>query len=141
MTFFLAKLSTHEATLFADWVLERSYVLSIETDSGRDPHTIFLTMNDRGQRLTDDEKLKAYLLSALPSGADRSAYSDRWQRLMDKLDSFANDDYDSHNYVSSSKHWSHGSAHSMQLATQAHEVTSLKLAASPIDGYVPMLNI
>lgn len=98
MTFFLAKLSTHEATLFADWVLERSYVLSIETDSGRDPHTIFLTMNDRGQRLTDDEKLKAYLLSALPSGADRSAYSDRWQRLMDKLDSFANDDYDSHNY-------------------------------------------
>lgn len=84
-------LSSNESLCFSDWLLERTYVLTISTDPGRDAHTIYLTMNDRGQRLTDDDKLKAYLLSELPRTANRHEYSAKWQRYMDELDSLDGD--------------------------------------------------
>ena len=97
---YLADLNSHAVTLFSDWVVHRTYVLSIETEQGRDAHTIYLTMNDRGQRLDDDEKMKAFLLSALPSNADRDMYNTRWQSTMDRLDTFiADDDYFPHRHA------------------------------------------
>lgn len=63
---------------FADWLLEKVYLVEIEASSEADTYTIFESMNDRGLRLTPTEMLKGYLLNNV-SVDDRKAAGDIWK--------------------------------------------------------------
>ena len=48
--------------LFADWLIERVYLVEIKTPSDDDGYAIFETMNDRGLPLSPTDMLKSHLL-------------------------------------------------------------------------------
>lgn len=70
---------------FADWLLEKVYLVEIEAASDADAYTIFETMNDRGLSLTPTEMLKGYLLANITDGGDRFAANDVWKRRVTAL--------------------------------------------------------
>ena len=56
-------LTGHALPYFADWLIEKVYLVEIITHSDADAYTIFETMNDRGLSLTPTDMLKGYLLA------------------------------------------------------------------------------
>ena len=48
---------------FCDWLTEKVVFIEIVAATEQDAHKVFVTMNDRGLRLTSTEMLKGYLLS------------------------------------------------------------------------------
>ncbi len=70
---------------FADWLLEKVYLVEIEAASDADAYTIFETMNDRGLSLTPTEMLKGYLLANITDSGDRFAANDVWKRRVTAL--------------------------------------------------------
>ncbi|NLN42181.1 MAG: DUF262 domain-containing protein, partial [Clostridiales bacterium] len=66
--------------VFIEWLIDNVCLVAIRTDSEQDAHKVFVTMNDRGLRLTPTEMLKGYLLSMINDDAIRNKANDLWKR-------------------------------------------------------------
>ena len=64
---------------FADWLIEKVYLVEIAASSDADAYTIFETMNDRGLSLTPAEMLKGYLLANVTNMQDRNEATNDWK--------------------------------------------------------------
>ena len=71
---------------FAEWLIEKVYLVRITTDSDANAFAIFETMNDRGVNLTPTEMLKGYLLTKSPE-LRRQGLNETWKNLISKLKS------------------------------------------------------
>ena len=60
-------------------------LIKITTTTEQDAHTVFVTMNDRGLRLTPSEMLKGYLLSEINDDYIRNKANKLWQETMLEL--------------------------------------------------------
>lgn len=65
--------------LFINWLIYNVVLIEIRTDSEQDAHKVFVTMNDRGLRLTPAEMLKGYLLSEINNNDIRNKANDIWK--------------------------------------------------------------
>lgn len=76
-----------ESTLpvFIEWLIDNVSLVQIRTDSEQDAHKVFVTMNDRGLRLTPTEMLKGYLLSEMDDNTIRNKANDLWKNKVIQL--------------------------------------------------------
>lgn len=65
--------------VFIEWLIGKIVLIEIRTDSEQDAHKVFVTMNDRGLRLTPTEMLKGYLLSEITDTTIRNKANDLWK--------------------------------------------------------------
>ena len=70
---------------FADWLMERVYLVEITANDDREAYTIFETMNDRGLSLTSADMLRGYLLSNIRDTQHRTAASEVWRKQVQSL--------------------------------------------------------
>ena len=68
--------------LFIGWLRYNVTLIKITTTTEQDAHTVFVTMNDRGLRLTAAEMLKGYLLSEISDNSIRNKANKLWQETM-----------------------------------------------------------
>ena len=71
--------------LFIGWLRYNVTLIKITTTTEQDAHTVFVTMNDRGLRLTPSEMLKGYLLSEINDDYIRNKANKLWQETMLEL--------------------------------------------------------
>lgn len=74
---------------FCDWIAEKVFFIEIVATTEQDAHKVFVTMNDRGLRLTSTEMLKGYVLSEIKSDTEREKMNFLWK---EKVRSLKNDD-------------------------------------------------
>lgn len=77
--------------VFIEWLIDNVSLVEIRTDSEQDAHKVFVTMNDRGLRLTPTEMLKGYLLSEIKDNTIRNKANDLWKDKIIKLKSIEKD--------------------------------------------------
>ena len=78
-----------ELPKFAEWLIEKVYLVRITAHSSTDAYAIFETMNDRGVNLAPAEMLKGYLLTKSPEHR-RKELNDFWKDLISQLKSIGN---------------------------------------------------
>ena len=71
--------------VFIEWLINKIVFIEIRTDSEQDAHKVFVTMNDRGLRLTPTEMLKGFLLSEVNDNKKRNQANDLWKERVLKL--------------------------------------------------------
>ena len=71
--------------MFADWLIERVYLVEIRTPSDDDGYAIFETMNDRGLPLSPTDMLKGHLLTSCGSDDVRERLNGLWKQRIDQL--------------------------------------------------------
>ena len=71
--------------LFIEWLIYKVTLIKITTTTQQDAHTVFVTMNDRGLRLTPSEMLKGYLLSEISDDETRNIANKLWQETILEL--------------------------------------------------------
>ena len=71
--------------VFIEWLIDNVSLVEIRTDSEQDAHKVFVTMNDRGLRLTPTEMLKGYLLSEMDDNTIRNKANDLWKNKVIQL--------------------------------------------------------
>jgi len=71
--------------VFIEWLIDNVSLVEIRTDSEQDAHKVFVTMNDRGLRLTPTEMLKGYLLSEMDDNTIRNKANDLWKNKIVQL--------------------------------------------------------
>jgi len=71
--------------VFIEWLIDNVSLVQIRTDSEQDAHKVFVTMNDRGLRLTPTEMLKGYLLSMIDDNTIRNKANDLWKSKVIQL--------------------------------------------------------
>lgn len=64
---------------FCDWIAEKVFFIEIVASTEQDAHKVFVTMNDRGLRLTSTEMLKGYVLSEIKSDLEREKMNFIWK--------------------------------------------------------------
>lgn len=89
--YFPAELQEEALPYFADWLIEKVYLVEISAYSDEDAYTIFETMNDRGLSLSPTDMLKGYLLANMDSSR-RTQANDLWRRRVQELTT-QNDDH------------------------------------------------
>lgn len=77
--FFPSSITDEMIPYFCDWLAEKVYFIEIVAETDQDAHKIFVTMNDRGLRLTPAEMLKGYLLSEITDNALREQLNILWK--------------------------------------------------------------
>lgn len=65
--------------VFIEWLIGKVVFVEIRTDSEQEAHKVFVTMNDRGLRLSSTEMLKGYLLSEINDNEIRNKANDIWK--------------------------------------------------------------
>lgn len=65
--------------VFIEWIIDNIVFIEIRTNTEQDAHKVFVTMNDRGLRLTPAEMLKGYLLSEITDNRARNHANDLWK--------------------------------------------------------------
>ncbi len=71
--------------MFADWLIERVYLVEIKTPSDDDGYAIFETMNDRGLPLSPTDMLKSHLLANAGAEEISEATNALWKQRIDQL--------------------------------------------------------
>lgn len=74
-----------DTALFAEWLLNCTYIVEITTKTQADAYAVFETMNDRGLRLTPTEMLKGFLLSRVPDKDQQSDANGQWRGIVESL--------------------------------------------------------
>ena len=64
---------------FANWLIEKVYLVEVAASSDADAYTIFETTNDRGLSLTPTEMLKGYLLNNIEDSDSRATANSVWK--------------------------------------------------------------
>ena len=64
---------------FANWLIEKVYLVEVAASSDADAYTIFETTNDRGLSLTPTEMLKGYLLNNIEDSDNRATANSIWK--------------------------------------------------------------
>ena len=64
---------------FCDWVMNKIQFIEIKASTEQDAYKVFITMNDRGLRLTPTEILKSYLLSEVEDDTVREQLNNAWK--------------------------------------------------------------
>ena len=77
--------------VFIEWLIGKVVFVEIKTDSEQDAHRVFVTMNDRGLRLSSTEMLKGYLLSEINDSPIRNRANDVWKDEILKLKNIEKD--------------------------------------------------
>lgn len=72
---------------FFDWLINNVMFIEIDASTEQDAHKIFVTMNDRGLRLTSVEMLKGYILSEIKDDKLRKQLNFIWKDQILKLKS------------------------------------------------------
>lgn len=77
---------------FFDYLTECVYLFEIGVPREQDGHKVFVTMNDRGLKLSPIDLLKGFLLSGIPANdANREAHS-HWTSAINKLKDLGSDE-------------------------------------------------
>ena len=76
---------------FIDWIYDKVYFIEIVTDNEQDAHKVFITMNDRGLRLSSTEMLKGYLLAEIVNDNTRRDLNDLWKKTVLNLKKYGDD--------------------------------------------------
>ena len=79
------ELQSEELPYFADWLLERVYLVQITAYDEGDAYTIFETMNDRGLSITPAEMLKGHLLANITDTDQRNNANKIWRECIQLL--------------------------------------------------------
>ncbi|AUN14298.1 DUF262 domain-containing protein [Paraclostridium sordellii] len=82
---FPQELKSEILPLFIEWLIYKVTLIKITTTTEQDAHTVFVTMNDRGLRLTPSEMLKGYLLSEINNNENRNRANKLWQETILEL--------------------------------------------------------
>lgn len=82
---FPQELKSEILPLFIEWLIYKVTLIKITTTTEQDAHTVFVTMNDRGLRLTPSEMLKGYLLSEISNNENRNRANKLWQETILEL--------------------------------------------------------
>ena len=77
---------------FADYIIERVYLFEIGVPSQQDGHRVFVTMNDRGLRLSPLDLLKGFLLSNIDDSASNSEANKKWSECIRNLRDLGRDE-------------------------------------------------
>ena len=70
---------------FCDWIIDNVQFIEITATTEQDAYKVFITMNDRGLRLTPTEMLKGYLLSEVKDDLIREQLNNEWKSKIQKL--------------------------------------------------------
>lgn len=70
---------------FVDWLLRKVVLVEVGTNDQNMALSIFETMNDRGQRLTNTDMLKSYLVASVGSEQRISAANQKWRKRVEEL--------------------------------------------------------
>lgn len=79
------EISDNVIPFFADWLLEKVYLVEMAAASDEDAYTIFETVNDRGLSLTPSEMLKGHLLAAIEDEPKRIEAGKIWRDHIESL--------------------------------------------------------
>ncbi|WP_234730211.1 DUF262 domain-containing protein [Acidocella facilis] len=63
---------------FVDYLIERVYIFEIGVPKEQDGHKVFVTMNDRGLKLTPIDLLKGHFLSNINSAESNRRANEKW---------------------------------------------------------------
>lgn len=77
---------------FFDYLTECVYLFEIGVPREQDGHKVFVTMNDRGLKLSPIDLLKGFLLSSIPSNDANQAAHSCWTQSINKLRSLGSDE-------------------------------------------------
>lgn len=76
---------------FIDWLLNRVVLVEVGTNDADMALSIFETMNDRGQRLTNTDMLKSFLVAQVGDEQAISAANEKWRRRVGELQTLEKD--------------------------------------------------
>jgi hypothetical protein len=71
--------------MFADWLIENVFLVSIRTSADEEAYAIFETMNDRGLALSETDMLKGYVLSKVADERKRGLLNGQWKKRINDL--------------------------------------------------------
>ena len=77
---------------FIDYLTERVYLYQIIVDDESDGHKVFVTMNDRGLKLTPIDLLKGFLLSGVSVPKQNRQAHEAWQNSVSELNKLSYDE-------------------------------------------------
>lgn len=77
---------------FIDYLTERVYLYQIGVNDESDGHKVFVTMNDRGLKLTPIDLLKGFLLSGVSVPDQNKIAHEAWQNVVNRLNKLGNDE-------------------------------------------------
>lgn len=77
---------------FVDYLTERVYLYQIIVKDESDGHRVFVTMNDRGLKLTPIDLLKGFLLSGVSVPERNSEAHEAWVSVVNKLNNISHDE-------------------------------------------------
>lgn len=86
------KIKKEAIPYFADWLLQKVYLVEITAYANGDAYTIFETMNDRGLSLTPTDMLRGHLLSNIERSEMRDEASEVWSECVHGLKQFGKDE-------------------------------------------------
>lgn len=76
----------------ADYITERVCLFEIGVPKEQDGHKVFVTMNDRGLKLTPIDLLKGFLLSSIPIDSENKLAHASWTTVIRKLQDVGSDE-------------------------------------------------
>jgi hypothetical protein len=79
------EVSEQARAMFADWLIERVYLVEIKSPSDDDGYAIFETMNDRGLPLSPTDMLKSHLLANSGGEETKIRLNGVWKNRIDEL--------------------------------------------------------
>ncbi|MFC6644805.1 DUF262 domain-containing protein [Granulicella cerasi] len=77
---------------FFDYLTECVYLFEIGVPREQDGHKVFVTMNDRGLKLSPIDLLKGFLLSSIHNDGDNRKAHEIWTKSMKKLKDLGSDE-------------------------------------------------
>lgn len=77
---------------FIDYVIEKVEVIDIAVPGEREAHRVFVTMNDRGLRLSPIDLLKGHILSHISSNNDNINCHSKWSEFIKKMRDLSQDE-------------------------------------------------
>jgi hypothetical protein len=79
------EIATKSRAMFADWLIEKVYLVEISAPSDDDGYAIFETMNDRGLPLSPTDMLKSHLLANAGNDDTKKRLNSIWKGRIDEL--------------------------------------------------------
>ncbi|MDP4027714.1 MAG: DUF262 domain-containing protein [Gallionella sp.] len=91
-TFLDSALDDAAKPYFVDYLTQRVYLFEIGVPGEQDGHKVFVTMNDRGLKLSPIDLLKGYLLSAIEDDSRNKIAHTKWNECIRTLRELGSDE-------------------------------------------------